>query len=76
MPPCVSCSPTVRKSKQLSCFASSPCSSSVRTKTSSPTASHPQLLNVLPLEVTLVLTFSGLSIAPPDVPAMEKKWFG
>ena len=20
--------------------------------------------------------FSGLSIAPPDVPAMKKKWFG
>ena len=24
----------------------------------------------------LVLMFSGLSIAPPDVPAMKKKWFG
>ena len=52
-----------------------PLSSLTNTKTSLPTASHPQLLNFLP-STTVVSMFSGLSMAPPDCPATKKKWFG
>ena len=66
----------MRNRKHVSCFARLPCSSFVKTNTPSPIASQPQLLNEPPSAVGFEPMFSGLSIAPPDWPAMKKKWFG
>src|SRR6476659_2708967 len=73
-----SCSPTVGKSKHVSCLERLFWSSFTNTNTSWPTASQPQLLNFPPLygwsESSSM--FSGVAITPPEVPAMNMKWFG
>ncbi len=68
--------PTVSTSKQVGWRVMVPASSSTKTNTSSPCASHPHDLNMRPSFSRFVAMFSGLLTAPPDWPAMKYRWFG